>query len=152
MAGGVNSASQGGGRRGRNRRYRPRADINITPFVDVMLVLLIVFMVSAPMMTVGVPLELPKTAAAPLNQSKDPLTVSVDAQGRVFLMNSEITLEELVPKLQAIAANGPESRIYVRGDNTVGYGRVMEVMGALNAAGYRKIGLVTEPKPPAAAR
>jgi biopolymer transport protein TolR len=150
MAGGVTAPSGGGGgRRGRSRRYRPRADINITPFVDVMLVLLIVFMVSAPMMTVGVPLELPKTDARPLNQDKEPLTVSFNAEGRLFLMNSEITLEELVPKLQAIAANGAEQRIYVRSDKSVPYGRVMEVMGALNAAGYRKIGLVTEQRPPA---
>jgi biopolymer transport protein TolR len=148
MAGGVTAPSGGGGgRRGRARRYRPRADINITPFVDVMLVLLIVFMVSAPMMTVGVPLELPKTDARPLNQDKEPLTVSFNADGQLFLMNSEITLEDLVPKLRAIAENGPEQRIYVRSDKSVPYGRVMEVMGALNAAGYRKIGLVTEQKP-----
>jgi biopolymer transport protein TolR len=147
MAGGVTAPSGGGGRRGRMRRYRPRADINITPFVDVMLVLLIVFMVSAPMMTVGVPLELPKTDARPLNQDKEPLTVSFNAAGQLFLMNSEITVEELIPKLQAISENGPEQRIYVRSDKSVPYGRVMEVMGALNAAGYRKIGLVTEQKP-----
>jgi biopolymer transport protein TolR len=147
MAGGVTAPSGGGGRRGRSRRYRPRADINITPFVDVMLVLLIVFMVSAPMMTVGVPLELPKTDAKPLNQDKEPLTVSFNAAGQLFLMNSEITVDALIPKLQAIAENGPEQRIYVRSDKSVPYGRVMEVMGALNAAGYRKIGLVTEQKP-----
>ncbi|HAH11395.1 MAG TPA: protein TolR [Alphaproteobacteria bacterium] len=149
MAGGV-TASTGGGRRGRGRRFRPRGDINVTPFVDVMLVLLVIFMVSAPLMTVGVPLELPKTTAKALNLDKEPLTVSVDAQGRVFLQNTEMTLDGLIPKLQAIAENGYDQRIYVRGDLTVGYGRVMEVLGALNAAGYRKVGLLTDQKKRAA--
>jgi biopolymer transport protein TolR len=144
MAGGVIVASSHGGRRGRGRRLKPRGDINVTPMVDVMLVLLVIFMITAPMMTVGVPLELPKTAAKPLNQDKEPLTVSVDAAGKVFLQNTEITPDELVPKLIAIAENGYDQRIYLRGDNAVGYGRVMEVMGALNAAGFKRIGLVTD--------
>ena len=144
MAGGVTASGGSGGRRGRGRRFKPRGDINVTPMVDVMLVLLVIFMVSAPLMTVGVPLELPKTAAKPLNQDKEPLTVSIDAAGKVFIQNTEITIDELIPKLQAIAENGYDQRIYVRGDNSIGYGRVMEVMGALNAAGYHRIGLVTE--------
>lgn len=119
------------------------SDINVTPFVDVMLVLLIVFMVTAPLLTVGVPVELPETAAKEMQGDTEPLTVSVQAGDKIFLQESEITLEELVPKLQAIAKNGYEERIFVRADKAVDYGAVMQVMGALNAAGFRKIGLVT---------
>ncbi|MDP4823247.1 MAG: protein TolR [Aestuariivirgaceae bacterium] len=119
------------------------SDINVTPFVDVMLVLLIVFMVTAPMLTVGVPLELPETAAKEMQGDTEPLTVSVKADGKVYLQETEIVLEELVPKLQAIAKNGYEERIFVRADRAIDYGAVMQVMGALNAAGFRKLGLVT---------
>ncbi len=122
------------------------AEINVTPMVDVMLVLLIIFMVSAPLLTVGVPLDLPQTQAKSLDQDKEPLTVSVNTKGEVYLQNSEIKIEELVPKLQAItqARGGNDERIYVRGDKKVDYGTVMRVMGRLSAAGFRRVALVTE--------
>jgi biopolymer transport protein TolR len=120
------------------------AEINVTPFVDVMLVLLIIFMVAAPLLTVGVPIELPETRAKPLQGDNEPLTVSVKPDGRVFLQNSEVGLDTLTPKLVAIAKNGYEERVFVRADKTVGYGDVMKVMGELNRAGFRKIGLVTD--------
>jgi biopolymer transport protein TolR len=124
------------------------AEINVTPMVDVMLVLLIIFMVSAPLLTVGVPIDLPQTKAASLDQAdKEPLAVSVNTKGQVFLQNSEIKIDELVPKLQAIAAargSNNDERIYVRGDRNVEYGTVMKVMGRLSAAGFRRVALVTE--------
>jgi biopolymer transport protein TolR len=122
------------------------SEINVTPFVDVMLVLLIIFMVSAPLLTVGVPIDLPQTQAKGLDQDREPLTVSVNLQGQVFLQNSEIKVDELVPKLQAItqARGGLDERIYVRGDRKVDYGTVMRVMGRLSAAGFRRVALVTE--------
>jgi biopolymer transport protein TolR len=130
----------------RHRRRPVMAEINVTPFVDVMLVLLIVFMVSAPLLTVGVPLDLPQTQAKGLDQDREPLTVSVNLKGQVFLQNSEIKVDELVPKLQAItqARGGFDERIYVRGDKKVDYGTVMKVMGRLSTAGYRRVALVTE--------
>ncbi|MEI9991141.1 MAG: protein TolR [Rhizomicrobium sp.] len=130
-----------GGRRGRRRAM---AEINVTPFVDVMLVLLIVFMVTAPLLTVGVPVDLPKTRAQTLGQDREPLSVTVKRDGRVFLQNTPIAEDELVAKLTAIAANGYDQRIFVRGDKAVDYGRVMEVMGLLSAAGFTHIGLVTD--------
>jgi biopolymer transport protein TolR len=131
------------------RRHRRRAvmsEINVTPFVDVMLVLLIVFMVSAPLLTVGVPLDLPQSQAKSLDQDREPLTVSVNVQGQIFLQTSEIKPEELVSKLKAItdARGGTDERIYVRGDKKVDYGTMMRVMGRLSAAGYRHVALVTE--------
>ena len=126
------------------------AEINVTPFVDVMLVLLIVFMVTAPLLTAGVPVDLPKTRAQPLGQDREPLSVTVKRDGRIFLQNTPIAEEELVAKLTAISANGYDQRIFVRGDRHVDYGRVMEVMGLLSAAGFTHIGLVTDvakPKP-----
>jgi biopolymer transport protein TolR len=123
------------------------SEINVTPMVDVMLVLLIIFMVSAPLLTVGVPIDLPQTQATSLDQAdKEPLAVSVDNNGKVFLQNSEIPMQELVPKLKAISAarGGDDERIYVRGDKSVDYGTVMKVMGRLSAAGFRKVALVTE--------
>ena len=121
-------------------------EINVTPFIDVMLVLLIIFMVSAPLLTVGVPLDLPQTQAKSLDQDKEPLTVSVNTKGEVFLQNSEIKIDELIAKLQAItqARGGNDERIYVRGDKKVDYGTVMRVMGRLSAAGFRRVALVTE--------
>ena len=118
----------------------------MTPFIDVMLVLLIIFMVAAPLLTVGVPLDLPQTKAAALNIDKQPLTVSVKADGKIYLMETPITLDEIVPKLQAIAKTGQDERIYVRGDKTIAYGRVAEVM-AVDHGGRatRKVALVTEP-------
>jgi biopolymer transport protein TolR len=131
------------------RRHRRRAvmsEINVTPMVDVMLVLLIIFMVSAPLLTVGVPIDLPQTQAKSLDQDREPLTVSIKLPGQVFLQNSEIKVEELVPKLQAItqARGGLDERIYVRGDRKVEYGTIMRVMGRLSAAGFRRVALVTE--------
>ena len=122
------------------------SEINVTPMVDVMLVLLIIFMVSAPLLTVGVPIDLPQTQAKSLDQDKEPLTVSVKVDGEVFLQNSVIKVDELVPKLQAItqARGGLDERIYVRGDRKVDYGTVMRVMGRLSAAGFRRVALVTE--------
>ena len=133
------------GRR-RHRRKPVMAEINVTPMVDVMLVLLIIFMVSAPLLTVGVPLDLPQTQAKSLDNDKEPLTVSVNTKGEVFLQNTEIKVDELVPKLQAItqARGGNDERIYVRGDKKVDYGTVMRVMGRLSAAGFRRVALVTE--------
>jgi biopolymer transport protein TolR len=124
-----------------------QGEINVTPMVDVMLVLLIIFMVAAPLLTVGVPLDLPQTQAKSLDQNdKEPLTVSVNTKGEVFLMNSEIKIDELVPKLQAVAQTrgGNEERIFVRGDKKVDYGKMMQVMGRLSAAGFRRVALVTE--------
>ena len=133
------------GRR-RHRRRPVMSEINVTPMVDVMLVLLIIFMVSAPLLTVGVPLDLPQTQAKTLDQDKEPLTVSVNTKGEVYLQNTEIPLDELVPKLKAIteARGGGEERIFVRGDRQVDYGSVMKVMGRISAAGFRRVALVTE--------
>ena len=144
-AGTINVASAGG--RGKRSRRRPvMSDINVTPFVDVMLVLLIVFMVSAPLLTVGVPLDLPQTQAKSLDQDKNPLTLSVNLKGEVFLNDTAIALDDLVPKLKAItdARGGMDERIFVRGDKHVDYGTVMRVMGRLSAAGFRRVALVTE--------
>ncbi|MET0671302.1 MAG: protein TolR [Xanthobacteraceae bacterium] len=131
----------------RHRRNPVMAEINVTPMVDVMLVLLIIFMVSAPLLTVGVPIDLPQTQASSLDAAdKEPLAVSVNTKGQVFLQNSEIKVDELVPKLQAITATrgGADERIYVRGDKTVDYGTMMKIMGRLSAAGFRRVALVTE--------
>jgi biopolymer transport protein TolR len=146
MGAGIHKGSAANGRLRRNGRRRPAplSEINVTPFVDVMLVLLIVFMVTAPLLTVGVPIDLPETSAQQLDGDNEPLTISVDTQGRVFLLDTEIDAAEVVPKLLAIAANGYEERIYVRGDKNVDYGTVMQVMGTIAAAGFRRIALVTE--------
>ena len=120
----------------------------MTPFIDVMLVLLIVFMVTAPLLTVGVPVDLPKTRAQALSQDREPLTVSLRRDGRIYLQNSPIGEDDLVPKLTAIAANGYDQRIFVRGDKAVDYGRVMEVMALISAAGFTHIGLVTDVEKP----
>jgi biopolymer transport protein TolR len=136
---------QGGkSRRHRGQRHAVMSQINVTPMVDVMLVLLIIFMVAAPLLTVGVPIDLPQTQAKSMDQDREPLTISVNDKGQVFLQNSEIKLDELVAKLKAIAKNGFEERVYVRGDRKVDYGTVMKVMGRLSAAGYRRVALVTE--------
>ncbi len=131
-----------------SRRYKPMAEINVTPFVDVMLVLLIIFMVAAPMMTSGVPVDLPRTAAQPLAQEQEPLTITVNAEGRVFLQETEVPLESLVARLRAIAAEqrpgAPERRIFVRGDRAISYGRVMEVMGTISAGGFTRVALLAE--------
>jgi len=122
------------------------SEINVTPLVDVMLVLLIVFMVAAPLMTVGVPVDLPQTKAKPMQGDTEPITVSVDAEGKIFIQETQIDQETLIAKLEAIAKNGYEERIFVRADTNVNYGLVMKVMGELNGAGFKKIGLVTSPE------
>jgi biopolymer transport protein TolR len=132
----------------RDHRRRAMAEINVTPFVDVMLVLLIVFMVTAPLLTAGVPVDLPKTRAQVLGQDREPLSVSVKRDGSIYLQNSPIAEDALVPRLKAIAENGYDQRIFVRGDKSVDYGRVMEVMGLLNEAGFTHIGLVTNVRQP----
>jgi biopolymer transport protein TolR len=142
----ANGAAAGPVGKRRHRRRPVMSEINVTPFVDVMLVLLIIFMISAPLLTVGVPLDLPQSQAKSLDQDREPLTVSVNLKGQVFLQNSEITVEELVAKLNAVtqARGGLDERIYVRGDQKVDYGTVMRVMGRLSQAGYRRVALVTE--------
>ncbi len=133
-------------------RRRPMAEINVTPFVDVMLVLLIVFMVTAPLLTVGVPVDLPKTKAPALGQDREPLSITVRRDGVIFLQKEQVPEAALIDRLTAIASNGYNQRIFVRGDTAVNYGKVMEVMGVLAAAGFTHIGLVTDavkPKPDA---
>ncbi len=132
-----------GGGRGRGR-YKPLAEINVTPLVDVMLVLLIVFMVTAPLMTSGVNVDLPKASAAPLNQDATPITVSLNAAGKIFIGDDEVQLPDLVAKLQANAKNDPTRRIFVRGDKDLPYGRIMEVMGTVTAGGFTKVALLAE--------
>jgi biopolymer transport protein TolR len=147
MGGSLMSAG-GGARRGRRGGYRPVSDINVTPLVDVMLVLLVVFMITAPLLTVAVPVDLPKAQARSLNQDKEPLVISIDVKGQVYLQQSELGLEDLVAKLRAVTGANPDARIFVRGDRGVPYGRIMEVMGTINAAGYNKVALVAElPRP-----
>ncbi|MFC3752014.1 protein TolR [Aquamicrobium ahrensii] len=143
---GMSVSTGGGGRGGRGRRGRRKAlmsEINVTPFVDVMLVLLIIFMVAAPLLTVGVPIDLPETQAKPMNSETQPITVSVNDKGQVYLQETEIAVDEVVPRLEAIAQTGYEERIYVRGDKTADYGTVMQVMARISAAGYKNLGLVT---------
>ncbi|NAZ36331.1 ExbD/TolR family protein [Rubellimicrobium sp. CFH 75288] len=139
------SDPSGGSRRRRGRRAQPMSEINITPFVDVMLVLLIIFMVAAPLLTVGVPVELPQTAAnaLPLDQ-EEPLTVTVTGDGRIMIQTTEVPESELIPRLAAIAAERTSRRVYLRADGANAWGRVAQVMGALNAGGFNDIGLVTD--------
>lgn len=132
------------GRRGRRSRYRPMSEINVTPFVDVMLVLLIVFMVTAPLLTVGVPIDLPRISAQALSQPEEPLVISIDSRGAIFIQESTVELENLVPRLNAITQNKPDTRIYVRGDRRINYGRVMAVMGMVNSAGFTRVALIAE--------
>jgi len=145
---------QGGGSGLPGRRYKRVAQIsqiNVTPMVDVMLVLLVVFMITAPLLTVGVPIDLPKTAAGRIVGQDEPLVISMNNEGKVFLQDTEIAVDQLVPRLFAITQNKKDTRIFLRGDRTIPYGRVMEVMGAMNQAGFSRVALVTEmPKEPAA--
>jgi biopolymer transport protein TolR len=144
MAGGIISSNSRNGR-GRRGSYRPMSEINVTPLVDVMLVLLIVFMVAAPLLTVGVPVDLPKAQAPAINENKEPLVVTVNAGGKIFLQETTVDDEALVPRLQAITHNNPEASIYVRGDKAINYGRVLEIMSMISAAGFSKVSLVAEP-------
>ena len=143
------SIPSGGGtsgrrKRTRHQRHQPMSEINVTPFVDVMLVLLVIFMVTAPMMTAGVPLDLPDSRAKSLSTSKsEPLTISVDRKGRTFIQEAEFKPDEIVPKLLAIGKNDKEKTIFVRADRDVDYGKVMRVMGLISAAGFRKISLIS---------
>jgi biopolymer transport protein TolR len=143
MAVSTNRASQ---RSGTRRRSTGQAfsDINVTPFVDVMLVLLVIFMVTAPMMTVGVPVDLPKTKAAKMNDQTEPLVVSVDASGKSYLQETELDGDALVERLIAVSGSNPDAKIYVRGDQKINYGRVMEIMGVIAAAGFNKVSLIAE--------
>ena len=149
MGGGVAKKS-GGGRRGRRRgSSTAMSEINITPFVDVMLVLLIIFMVAAPLLTTGVPVELPDTAAASLPTEKEPpLTITLTADGLVMIQNTEVADRELIPKLRAIAEQRTSDKVFVRADGSIPYERVAQLMGALNAGGFLSIGLVTDPAGP----
>ncbi len=149
MASGVmNPRGNGGGRRRRRGAWRPMSEINVTPFVDVMLVLLIVFMVTAPLLTVGVPVDLPQADAQAITTPEEPLVVTVDAEGRLYIQDTEVAEVSLVPRLQAITDANPETRIYVRGDRAIAYGKVMEVMGMINEAGFRRVALLAEAPPP----
>ena len=144
-AGVAKGAGGGGGRRGRRRRAAPMADINVTPFIDVMLVLLIIFMVAAPMLTVGVPIELPETAANALPaEQEEPLSITMTADGRLLIRNTETAPSELITRLTAISAERTSDKIFLRADGAIPYARVAEVMGALNAGGFNNIGLVTD--------
>jgi len=145
---GMSVGSAGSGRSGRGHRRRGRhhglmSEINVTPFVDVMLVLLIIFMVAAPLLTVGVPIDLPETQAKPMNAETQPITISVNKDGQIYLQETEIPIDEVVPKLTAIAKTGYEERIYVRGDTAAAYGTVMKVMARVSSAGFRNLGLIT---------
>src|ERR1700726_4090501 len=145
MAMNMAGSSGGGGRRSRRRPVM--AEINVTPMVDVMLVLLIIFMVSAPLLTVGVPIDLPQSQAKSLDQDREPLAISLNAEGKIFLQNTEMGVDELVAKLKAISearGDGFDERIYVRGDRRVDYGTVMKVMGRISGAGFHRVALVTE--------
>ena len=146
MAMSVSSGGARGGRRGRRRGggNQPMSEINVTPMVDVMVVLLIVFMVAAPLLTVGVPIDLPKTQAKELNTDAKPVTVTVTPEGSIFLLDKPVTLDDLVAQLTLLTPNGTGDRVYLRGDATANYGAVMKVMGVLSKAGYAKIGLITE--------
>ena len=145
MAGASGLASGSGGRRRRARRRGVINEINMTPFIDVMLVLLVIFMVTAPMMTAGVPLDLPQSKAGPLNVDAKPITVSIKATGQVFLGESELKDHEIVPRLTVSAKQGPDERIFVRGDKRVDYGRVAQVMSIVTGGGFKRVALVTEP-------
>ena len=140
MAGSVDSASRSGA-----RRWKPKAEINIVPYVDVMLVLLIVFMVAAPLLTVGVDVNLPDTEARAMTTSEEPLTITIQADGTIFLQETRVGFDELIPRLEAISRTGSQARVYIRADEAVGYGEVMRVMARVSASGHPNIGLVTDP-------
>jgi biopolymer transport protein TolR len=146
MGMGVSAGGGGGGRRRRGRKKAVMSEINITPMVDVMLVLLIIFMVAAPMMTAGVPIDLPSSAAAAMPNQADPVTVGVTPEGVVFIDETPVAEADLVTQLNALGVNGAEDRIFLRGDTSANYGAVMRVMGLLSAGGFSKIGLITQPE------
>ena len=123
----------------------PMSEINVTPFVDVMLVLLIIFMVTAPLLTVGVPVDLPESYADSLPEDQEPLTLSINSKGEIFIQEHQVEYDKMVPKILAIAKNRTDTRIYVRGDKTINYGRVLEIMGMLSGSGFTKVALISEP-------
>ena len=128
----------------KRRKYTQMSEINVTPFVDVMLVLLIVFMVTAPLLTVGIPVDLPKVKATALTDQKDPIEITVNLEGEVYIGESLVDVENLIPRINAITEQNTEARIYIRGDRVVAYGRVMEIMSIINSAGYVKVALITQ--------
>ena len=147
MSAGATAAGGGsgrGGRRRRGRKHAPMNEINMTPFIDVMLVLLIIFMVAAPLLSVGVPIDLPQTAAKPINIDQKPVTIAIDDKGRIYVQDQEVPEAELLTRLTAAAKAGVDERIYVRGHRQVDYGRVAQIMGTITAAGFKKIALVTD--------
>ncbi len=145
---GMNIQSRGGGRLGYKRSYRPMSDINVTPFIDVMLVLLIVFMVTAPLLSAGIPVDLPKTEAAAVSEKDDkPLEVALNKKGDIYIGETKVTAKELLIKLAAITGDDKERRVFIKADQGLSYGKVMEILGSINKAGYRKVALITEPTP-----
>ena len=147
MAGGVQQSSVGGTGKRKRRSLTTMSEINVTPLVDVMLVLLIIFMVTAPLLAVGVPVDLPETKAKQIDSNAEPLTISVNGDGQIFLQEDETPYEELIPRLMALASNGYEERIYIRADKSVDYGTVLKVMGAINGAGFKKLAMVSAEEP-----
>lgn len=143
MAMSVASANARGSRRRRGRRHAPMSEINVTPFVDVMLVLLIIFMVAAPLLTVGVPIDLPESRANALGSDNEPITVSINSDGAIYIQETEVPLDEVVARLEAIAETGYEERIFVRGDQEADYGTIIQVMGRISSAGFSNMGLVS---------
>jgi biopolymer transport protein TolR len=145
---GMNIGTRGGGRIGYKRSYRPMSDINVTPFIDVMLVLLIVFMVTAPLLSAGIPVDLPKTEAAAVSEKDDkPLEVALNKKGDIYIGETKVTAQELLIKLAAITGDDKERRVFIKADQGLSYGKVMEILGSINKAGYRKVALITEPTP-----
>ena len=144
MAVELNKGGTRSSRRGRRERSHPISEINVTPFVDVMLVLLVIFMVTAPLLTIGVPIDLPKAEAPLIQEPDEPLTISIDASGVIHLQDSEISLDRLTARLIAVTGANPDIRIFVRGDRAINYGRVMRVMSKVSSAGFNKVALVTE--------
>ncbi len=144
----VQLGSGGGGRSGYRRSYRPMADINVTPFIDVMLVLLIVFMVTAPLLSAGIPVDLPKTEAAAVSEKDDkPLEIAVNKRGDIYIGETKVTRAELLIKLASITGDDKERRVFIKADQGLSYGKVMEILGSINKAGYKKVALITEPTP-----
>ena len=139
------ASSFGGNGRRLVGRYRPMSEINVTPLVDVMLVLLVVFMVAAPLLTVGVPVDLPQTQASPITEPKEPLVITINGAGSIYIQETETPTDSLVPRLQAITGSNPDAVIYVKGDKTINYGRVLEIMSLVSSAGFRKVSLIASP-------
>ena len=144
MGASLKAAGGAGSRRRRGRRSAPMSEINVTPMVDVMLVLLIIFMVTAPMLTAGIPVDLPQAKGEQLQANKDPLTVSIDAKGDVYIAEAKVALDELAPKLKAISKNGADQQIIIKGDKGLAYGIILKVMGRIRDAGFHKVSFLTE--------